>query len=150
MRRISGFTLIEVMITVAIIGILARIAYPSYVEYVTRGKISEATSNLANMRVNLEQYYQDNRTYVGACVAGTTAPLPTGTKYFTFTCPTLTATTFTVTATGIAGKGMDGFVYTVDQGNNQVTTITAGSAAATAGWTGNAACWVIRKGGSCS
>lgn len=152
MRRMSGFTLIELMIAVVVVAILTAIALPSYQEYVTRGKITEATSNLADMRVKLEQFFQDNRTYVGACVAGTTAPLPTGTKYFTFTCPvaTLTATTFTVTATGIAAQGMAGFVYTVDQTNTQATTITAGSAAATDGWTGNPACWVIRKGGSCS
>lgn len=149
MRRISGFTLIELMIAVVVVAILTAIALPSYQEYVTRGKIAEATANLADMRVKLEQFFQDNRTYVGACVAGTTAPLPTGTRYFTFTCPTLTATTFTVTATGIAGAGMGGFVYTVNQTNTQATTITGGSAAATAGWTGNAACWVIRKRGIC-
>lgn len=148
MRRISGFTLIELMIAVVVVAILTAIALPSYQEYVTRGKIAEATANLADMRVKLEQFFQDNRTYVGACVAGTTAPLPTGTRYFTFTCPTRTATTFTITATGIAGAGMGGFVYTVDQANAQATTITGGSAAATNGWTG-AACWVIRKGGAC-
>lgn len=149
MRRMSGFTLIELMIAVVVVAILTAIALPSYQEYVIRGKITEATSNLADMRVKLEQFFQDNRTYVGACVAGTTAPLPTGTKYFTFTCPTLTATTFTVTATGIAAQGMGGFVYTVNQTNTQATTITGGSPAALAGWTGNAACWVIRKGGAC-
>jgi len=150
MRRMSGFTLIELMIALVVVAILSAIALPSYRDYVARGKISEATSNLADMRVKLEQFFQDNRTYVGACVANTAAPLPTGTKYFTFTCPTLTATAFTVTATGIAGAGMGGFVYTVNETNVQATTITGGSAAALAGWTGNAACWVIRKGGSCS
>ncbi len=149
MRRMSGFTLIELMIAVVVVAILTAIALPSYQEYVTRGKISEATANLADMRVKLEQFFQDNRTYAGACVAGTTAPLPTGTRYFTFTCPTLTAAAFTVTATGIAGAGMGGFVYTVNQTNTQATTITGGSPAALDGWTGNAACWVIRKGGAC-
>jgi len=152
MRRMSGFTLIELMIALVVVAILTAIALPSYQDYVARGKISEATSNLADMRVKLEQYFQDNRTYVGACVAGTTAPLPPAatTKYFDFTCPTLTATAFTVTATGRATAGMGGFVYTVNETNVQATTITGGSAAALAGWTGNAACWVIRKGGSCS
>ena len=149
MRRIFGFTLIELMIAVVVVAILSAIALPSYQDYITRGKITEATANLADMRVKMEQYFQDNRTYVGACVAGTTAPLPTGTKYFIFTCPTLTATAFTVQADGVAGQGMGGFVYTVNETNVQATTITGGSAAATAGWTGNAACWVIRKGGSC-
>ena len=153
MRNMSGFTLIELMIAVVVVAILTAIALPSYQEYVTRGKITEATSNLADMRVKLEQFFQDNRTYIGACVAGTTAPLPTGTKYFTFTCPaaTLTATTFTVTATGVAAQGMSGFLYTVDQANTQATTISA--PASTDGWVTSANCWVIRKGaapGSCS
>ena len=149
MRNMSGFTLIELMIAVVVVAILTAIALPSYQEYVTRGKITEATSNLADMRVKLEQFFQDNRTYVGACAAGTTAPLPTGTRYFAFTCPTLTATAFTVQADGVAGQGMGGFIYTVNQTNTQATTITGGSPAALAGWTGNAACWVIRKGGAC-
>ncbi|MBI2291460.1 MAG: prepilin-type N-terminal cleavage/methylation domain-containing protein [Betaproteobacteria bacterium] len=153
MRRMSGFTLTELMIVVVVVAILSAIALPSYRDYVTRGKITEATSNLADMRVKLEQFFQDNRTYIGACVAGTTAPLPTGTKYFTFTCPaaTLTATTFTVTATGVAAQGMSGFLYTVDQANTQATTISA--PASTDGWVTSANCWVIRKGAapaSCS
>ena len=103
------------------------------------------------MRVKLEQFFQDNRTYFGACVAATTAPLPTGMKYFDFACPTLTATTFTVTATGKAAAGTGGFVYTVDQANVQASTITG--AAAAAGWVTSANCWVVRKGAapaSCS
>ena len=149
MRHMSGFTLIELMIVVLVVAILSAIALPSYQEYVTRGKITEATSNLADMRVKLEQYFQDNRTYVGACVAGTTAPLPLAatTRYFDFTCPTLTATTFIVTATGRAAQGMGGFAYSVDQANVQSTVITA--PALTDGWASNAACWVIRKGGAC-
>ena len=72
MRNMSGFTLIELMIAVVVVAILTAIALPSYQEYVTRGKITEATSNLADMRVKLEQFFQDNRTYVGACAAGPT------------------------------------------------------------------------------
>lgn len=145
----SGFTLVELMIVIAVMAILAAIALPAYSDYVARGKMAEATSNLADMRVKLEQYYQDNRTYVGACAAGTTAPLPAGARYFTFACPTLTATAFVVQATGVAGQGMGGFVYAVDQNNAMATTITAGSAAAAAGWSGNASCWIARKGGTC-
>ena len=63
MRSNSGFTLIEVMITVAIVAILAAIAVPSYNEYVQRARITEATSNLSDMRNKMEQYFQDNRTW---------------------------------------------------------------------------------------
>ena len=143
----GGFTLIEVLIVVAIVGILAAIAIPNYSSYVMRGKIQEATTNLLGMRTKLEQYFDDNRTYVGACAAGTVAPLPTGLKYFTITCPTLTQTTYTVQAEGgITGgdRSMAGFTYTIDQANSHLTP------AVPSGW-GSAPvnCWVVNKGGQC-
>src|SRR4249920_1558042 len=79
-RRDGGYTMIEVMVTVVIVGILAAIALPSYSDYVQRGKISEAVANLSDMRTRLEQFYLDNRAYPAApadCipfVAGDAAP----------------------------------------------------------------------------
>jgi type IV pilus assembly protein PilE len=143
MKKQAGFTLIELLITVAIIGILAAVALPAYRDYVTRGKLTEAYSQLADMRVKMEQYFQDNRTYVGACAAGTTAPLPSGMRYFSYACSNLGAATFTVTATGVAAEGMGGFAFTIDQNNARATTSVP------AGWTGNASCWVRAKGGAC-
>lgn len=141
-RNESGFTLIEVMITVAIIGILAAIALPAYSDYVRRGRIVEAVSVLSDMRVKMEQYFQDNRTYVGACAAGTVAPMPVTTPQFVYTCPDKTASTYTVTATG-AGPMAD-FIFTIDQANARKTT------GLPTGWAGvNTSCWVLKKDGSC-
>jgi type IV pilus assembly protein PilE len=147
-----GFTLIEVMITVAIVAILAAIALPSYTDYVTRSKIIEATSNLSDMRVRLEQYFLDSRQYPASCVASAAGPapatqiyLPASSKFFTVTCA-LTATTYTVTATGKASGAMTGFVYTVDQANNRKTT---GLPSGWSGAGGGSTCWVTRKNGDC-
>jgi len=148
MRSSRGFTIIEVMIVVVIIAILASVAIPSYLDYITRSKIQEATSTLLSQRVKMEQYFQDQRTYVGACAGGTVAPLPQGLKYFDITCTNLTANGYLITAQGpcVAGRdsSMCGFTYTIDQANNRITV------AVPAGWTlpaGN--CWATKKGGTC-
>lgn len=142
----KGFTLIEVMIVVAIIAILASLAVPAYTDYIKRGKIQEATANLSDMRVKLEQYFQDNRTYAGACVGGLTLPpAAPAVKYFTFACANLAPTTYTVTATGTVS--MNGFTYTINQANAKSTTLTTAS-----GWVAaddTSACWIVKKGDSC-
>ena len=148
MKRTKGFTLIEVMIVVAIIGILSAIAIPAYTDYVTRAKITEATSSLADLRVKMEQYFLDNRTYPTGCVVYPAAPGVTelqvpAAENFTFACGAPTAIAYTLTATGVAARGMSGFTYTLNQRNDKATT------AVPTGWTSNAACWVTKKGGVC-
>ncbi len=62
----AGFTLIEVMIVVAIIGILAAIAYPSYSEYVLRGNRTEGQALLMDAAARQERFYAQNNVYVTA------------------------------------------------------------------------------------
>ena len=145
MKKPGGFTLIELMIVVAIVAVLAAIALPSYNQYVIRGKLTEAYSNLLAMRVQAEQWYQDNRTYAGyPCT-------PPAANYFSFAppagCPTLTANTYTITAAGIAGTDVEGFAFSITESNVRSTVVTG--PAATHGWVGNASCWIVRKNGSC-
>lgn len=151
MKAVRGFTLIEVLTAVAIIGILSAIALPAYGNYVIRGKIPDATSNLAAKRVLMEQYFQDNHTYLanGACAFdGPGSPDTLSSKYFTFTCqPAVTGAGYTYTATGNAPGTMAGFSYTVDQSNNKSSAIVA---PANSRWiAASNTCWIINTGGQC-
>jgi type IV pilus assembly protein PilE len=150
----AGFTLIEVMIVVAIIGILTAIVLPSYRDYVIRGKLVAGTNALANMRTQIEQYYQDNRTYatvsapaiVTPCVAN--AVVASNGTPFNVSCSAAsdapTATTYTLRATGIGTVA--GAVYTIDQGNN-MTTVSFPTPWGSVPSGNN--CWIMRKGDSC-
>ena len=117
MLRQRGFTLLEVLIAIAIVAILAGIALPSYTRYVTRSKIQEATTNLLSMRVKMEQYYQDNRFYsppvgrpvLAPCAAGGAVPAP-ALRYFRITCQGLGANTYILRADG----GLDSAGNVVD------------------------------------
>lgn len=146
MKAQRGFTLIELMIVLVVIGVLATIAYPSYMDYTQRARLAEARSQLMDARAKLEQFYQDNRTYTGADGAGFPCNATTinlNMKYFTYTCA-LAGNTFTITAAGQAGQGMGGFSYTINESNVRTTT------GLPTGWTGSgSSCWVMKKDGSC-
>lgn len=137
-RLNNGFTLIELMVAVAIVAILASIALPNYNDYVTRSRISEATSGLAAKRVRLEAYFDNNRTYVGAPDCASDA---TTSASFTFSCSTATASAYTIQALGKVA--MAGFTYTINQANAKATTSVP------SGWTSSTSCWVQRRDGSC-
>ncbi len=142
--RSAGFTLMEVLITVAIVGILAAIALPSYNETIMRSKLVDGTTKLGDFRTQMEKFFLDNRTYIGGAGCGVPNPVPGSSDHFAITCVAPTATTFTVTATGRPATGMPAaFVYTVDQANVRTS-------AGPVGWTPGAGCWAIRKSGSCS
>ena len=127
-RAGSGFTLIEMMIVIAVVAICAAVALPSYGDYLRRGQLPEAFTFLSDYRVKMEQYYQDNRNYgtLTQCAADPAASswnafTSTGSKYFSYACETtMAAQGFTVTATGAAGRAV-GHVYTINQNGDRAT-----------------------------
>jgi type IV pilus assembly protein PilE len=140
-RGSSGFTLIEVMIVVAIIAILASIAVPSYNDYVRRGQLPEAFNRLSDYRSKMEQYYQDNRNYgtaANSCASDATAAswntFPASER-FSFACVASGATfqSYVITATGTSGA-VRGHVYTINETGLRRTTKFKGADVAENCW----------------
>jgi type IV pilus assembly protein PilE len=145
--RARGFTLIEVMIVVIIVGIFAAIALPSYFQYIQRSKIIEATTGLSNFRTKMEQYFLDNRVYKDdshdACTQFL-ASIQAQVHAFTLSCPSQGTNTYSLKAVGNTSDGMDtAFVYTVNESDVKTS-------AGPSGWPSSSSCWVTKKDGTCS
>lgn len=102
-RKIKGFTLIELMIVVAILGILSAIAYPSYTSYVKKANRADAIAGLLSLAGRMEEYYINNDSYVGATVnvtaTGTVGGSETPEGLYTLSIPAATAFAYSITAT---------------------------------------------------
>jgi prepilin-type N-terminal cleavage/methylation domain-containing protein len=143
-RRSNGFTLIEVMIVVAIVAILAAVAIPSYRDYILRGQLVDATTLLATTRADMERYYQDNRTYSNVSAA-ITAPCVKSMPNWDLSCSAQGAQNFTLLVVG--KNATNGFSYSIDQSDTRLTLTLGGS------WPTptppNNQCWVLKRGQTC-
>jgi type IV pilus assembly protein PilE len=109
--RLRGFSLVELMITVAIIGILAAVAYPSYLDYVRRGNRSAAQTFMMAIASRQEQYILTNRSYTTDITRlGLVAPPETTGKY-----------SFTITGTGTPPNVSDYLITATPEGSQAVS-----------------------------
>ena len=130
-----GFTMIEIMIVVAIIAILAAIAIPNYQEYIRRGQLQDGFTQLAGYQLRMEQSYQDNRNY--GTGSNCSLALPSSPR-FTFTCTlTNSGQGYTLTAAGNTGS-VNGFTYTINQAGQKTTTLYKKEVS-------TASCWLDKK-----
>ena len=112
-KKNTGFTLIELMITVAVIGILAAVAYPSYIDYLIRASRSAAQSFMLDASNKEEQYLLDARTYLAVAdnasfsSIGLTVPSEV-TRFYNLSVASVTASTYTIQAAPIAGTRQAG------------------------------------------
>ena len=135
MKTQKAFTLIELMVTVAIVGILAGIAYPSYINSVTKSRRSDAMGALLGFANAMERRFTETNSYCNSGGAGganscgdadatndtgspsiyaTQSPVDGGTKYYNLTINSATANTYTLRATPIGSQVGDGMLQ-IDQ-----------------------------------
>ena len=120
MNKMKGFTLIELMIVVAIVAILAAIAIPSYQSYVLRSHRTIAVNALMDLASREARYYTTNNTYVASMLtlgyAADPMPVPTAANpYYNIAVSAANATSFTLTATPTGSQANDtcgNFTYT--------------------------------------
>lgn len=135
--RSPGFTLLELLVAMAVAGLLTVIAIASYTSYIQRARLSEAFEGLTNYRLKMEQAFQDNGNFgTAACLVA----VPADTPHFKFSCEIGNGgLSFVATAKG-ANK-MEGRQFTVNDDGAQATTEFPGASGLPA------ACWLTRAGG---
>ena len=139
MKKDNGFTLIELMIVVAIVGVLSAIAFPSYDSYMKKGRRADAKVGLSKISDRQERFYLQNNTYTNSFAASglnTSDVSEEGYYKFTITSADL-VNGFTATATAIAGQAQ---AKDVDCATLSLSSVGVETATAAAG--GNPdKCW---------
>ena len=132
--RESGYTLIEVVITVMILSVLAAMAVSSFGNYIRRARAADAIEQLDLFRTRMEKAFFNNANYgVGACAVA----LPTGVQQFAFSC-TLGADNQTFVARATGAQSMNGYEFSINDRGLRRTEAFPGIAAATD-------CWMVEK-----
>jgi type IV pilus assembly protein PilE len=117
MKKLRGFSLLELMIVVAIVGIIAAFAYPSYLEQIRKTRRADCSGALAGTGNAMERFFTVNSTYLGAAAGGAdtgapavyppTCPSDGGTATYNLTIQAVTGSTFTLQAAPVGAQADD-------------------------------------------
>ena len=142
MNKFRGFTLIELMIVVAIVGIIAAVAVPNYIDYVRRGHVADMTSAMSDFKLGVEQRYADSRTYDNAFCSTTAVEMVPASDNHTVSCLSAGGTNQTFIITGVGKDSIAGFTYTINELGTKGSTLGSPWGGAVV-----AGRWVMKKGG---
>lgn len=126
MKKGAGFTLIEVMIALAIVGLLASIAYPSFLETIRKSRRADATTALLELQLQQEKYRSNNSSYATTLIQLGWASGDTDSTdgFYTLAISSGSATGFSATATPKTGSSQehDGCTFTITQDGPDIST----------------------------
>jgi type IV pilus assembly protein PilE len=127
--RIKGFTLIELMLVVAIISILASIAYPSYIEYILRSKRGDGKATILAAQLAQEKYRANNTTYLAISTA-----VASQNGYYSYQVSSVSGTNYTITATpNFTDSTCGNLIFTVS-GGTETKSVSSSSGSLAECW----------------
>ena len=125
-KKLRGFTLIELLIAIAIVGILAAVAYPSYIDSVSKSRRADAKAALLGFAQAMERHYTTEGTYAGAAeddgdtgspaIFSTTSPLDGTDVYYNLEIESATSNTYVIGAEPTGAQDGDGILVLLSTG----------------------------------